>query len=474
VKRGLASLLCIAAIGSSLEARADGIAPGGLRGLLRVRSADGSERGALSVGAFTSYHSLDDLNATSYRLWVSQLQLGYAVSKELELGIAQPLRAWSAHGGSSRPNPTSDIGWGDLEASAKLQLPLPWRRLRLGMLGDASFPTGSSSRGMSSDATDLLLGGLLTLDLTQLQSFVPTRLHANVGYRWNRNEARGVGLAPLDSLHDGGFWPPAYPPERLGTDTGFNDPMVYRAGIEFTTSRATLFTEFAWDDFAIPGSEWRDNPVLLTPGGVVHFRNGLDLTGAVDISLQTDTPPAELPRLPEWRLTLGVTYRIGLALGDPDHDGITSKRDSCPNDAEDFDGYQDEDGCPDLDNDGDGIADRVDLAPDLAEDKDGFEDEDGRPDMDNDGDGIQDDKDQCPNAPEDYDGVDDLDGCPDETPAITPPPGASGTPPGSVHPSPNPNPAAPATPPPATPNPGNPAQPAPNSPPPPPPPKPGG
>ena len=81
--------------------------------------------------------------------------------------------------------------------------------------------------------------------------------------------------------------------------------------------------------------------------------------------------------------------------------------------AEDFDGFADQDGCPDLDNDQDGIPDVKDLAPDLPEDVDGFEDSDGRPDRDNDGDGITDDKDACPNEAEDFDGDRDVDGCPD-------------------------------------------------------------
>jgi hypothetical protein len=69
------------------------------------------------------------------------------------------------------------------------------------------------------------------------------------------------------------------------------------------------------------------------------------------------------------------TYR------DSDGDGYSDLNDSCPNDAEDFDGFGDEDGCPDLDNDRDGILDPVD---------------------------------QCPNQPEDFDGILDHDGCQDE------------------------------------------------------------
>jgi len=122
---------------------------------------------------------------------------------------------------------------------------------------------------------------------------------------------------------------------------------------------------------------------------------------------------------------------------DTDGDGIT--------DAEDKDGFEDEDGCPDFDNDQDGVPDYPqpedacpnekgppenkgcpvqdrdhdgiddlhDKCPDDPEDKDGFEDEDGCPDLDNDKDGIPDTADKCPNEAEDKDGFQDEDGCPD-------------------------------------------------------------
>ena len=98
---------------------------------------------------------------------------------------------------------------------------------------------------------------------------------------------------------------------------------------------------------------------------------------------------------------------------DNDGDGIPDKEDQCPNDAEDKDGFQDQDGCPDRENDNDGVPDSLDKCPNEAEDKDGFEDDDGCPDQDNDGDGIPDKDDKCPNDPETVNGFEDDDGCPD-------------------------------------------------------------
>jgi outer membrane protein OmpA-like peptidoglycan-associated protein len=98
---------------------------------------------------------------------------------------------------------------------------------------------------------------------------------------------------------------------------------------------------------------------------------------------------------------------------DNDGDGFLDRQDRCPNDAEDKDGFQDDDGCPEVDNDNDGIPDAQDKCPNDAEDRDGFQDDDGCPDADNDGDGIADGQDKCPNEPETRNGVDDEDGCPD-------------------------------------------------------------
>lgn len=112
---------------------------------------------------------------------------------------------------------------------------------------------------------------------------------------------------------------------------------------------------------------------------------------------------------PEFRALLGVGWSP--KDGDFDKDGIPNSQDGCPRDAEDVDGFQDTDGCPELDNDGDGVADSIDQCPDVPEDMDGFEDTDGCPDLDNDADGIADTDDQCPDEAEDVDGFQDTDGC---------------------------------------------------------------
>jgi outer membrane protein OmpA-like peptidoglycan-associated protein len=107
--------------------------------------------------------------------------------------------------------------------------------------------------------------------------------------------------------------------------------------------------------------------------------------------------------------------------GDRDGDGYLDNEDKCPDEAENYNGYQDSDGCPDdPDTDGDGIPDSKDQCVLIPEDKDGYQDSDGCPDPDNDLDTVPDDKDKdpltnksCANDPEDPDGFEDADGCPD-------------------------------------------------------------
>ncbi|MBS1119989.1 MAG: OmpA/MotB domain protein [Deltaproteobacteria bacterium] len=117
---------------------------------------------------------------------------------------------------------------------------------------------------------------------------------------------------------------------------------------------------------------------------------------------------------PDLRGFIGIVFEPNI--GDRDGDGYKDDVDSCPDEPEDFDGFEDEDGCPEPDNDHDGILDDDDKCPNVPEDKDGFQDEDGCPEgdkNDRDGDGILDNVDKCPDDPEDFDQFQDEDGCPD-------------------------------------------------------------
>jgi len=94
---------------------------------------------------------------------------------------------------------------------------------------------------------------------------------------------------------------------------------------------------------------------------------------------------------------------------DRDGDGIFDAQDKCADQSEDKDGFQDEDGCPELDNDQDGLVDSADKCPTET----GPVQNVGCPILDKDGDGLNDPQDKCPGEPEDKDGFQDEDGCPD-------------------------------------------------------------
>jgi outer membrane protein OmpA-like peptidoglycan-associated protein len=172
------------------------------------------------------------------------------------------------------------------------------------------------------------------------------------------------------------------------------------------------------------------------------IRKWLTLTGGMGFGMSNGVGT------PDFRpfIGLGGYWVTGGSFGyDYDGDGIFGDRDLCPDEAEDFDGFEDDDGCPDYDNDndgvpderdkcpgtppgvqvdeygcpdndidGDGIPNHLDKCPEDPEDFDGFEDDDGCPDPDNDGDGIPDTRDDCPNEPETFNGFLDEDGCPDD------------------------------------------------------------
>ncbi len=104
----------------------------------------------------------------------------------------------------------------------------------------------------------------------------------------------------------------------------------------------------------------------------------------------------EKPVTVEGELTAGVWFELGrpskkaaaararVATPEPaadgDGDGYDDADDACPTRAEDHDGFDDKDGCPDIDNDGDQVLDVADKCAAVAEAYNGFEDDDGCPD----------------------------------------------------------------------------------------------
>lgn len=184
----------------------------------------------------------------------------------------------------------------------------------------------------------------------------------------------------------------------LDVDAGKRASFAINTGVRFS----------AKSDF---GNVAIGNAVLLRAGGAWHVTGplwlGADLAGDVNVA----SPPRQLTSIPlellvgghlriarrlDVRLAGGRGFtrgigspdaRVVLSVGisaeriwDADGDGITDRIDGCPHRPEDFDGFQDPDGCPEEDNDLDGILDLVDSCRDVPEDHDLYVDSDGCPD----------------------------------------------------------------------------------------------
>jgi hypothetical protein len=104
-------------------------------------------------------------------------------------------------------------------------------------------------------------------------------------------------------------------------------------------------------------------------GARLRFESGVVLTlaGGMGFGSGLGTPDA--------RVIAGVWFTPRTA--DSDQDGIPDTQDQCPPLPEDFDGFQDADGCPDPDNDNDLVPDVDDLCPNQEALEGRDDDEDG-------------------------------------------------------------------------------------------------
>lgn len=408
----------------------------GTRGLIRTRAADTIGKGKLSFQLGTNFAmlkdqmleggnyfpSVNDSALVNYMFFISRANLTYGLNDYFEVSANLDIRNWIRTVKEDYTDTGEDTftrgGVGDTDVLAKGSIPLPTPHLKIGGLGQFTFPTGNEDRRFTIGETDIVVLGLATVDFTDLESFVPTRLHLNVGYRWCNNEDQGYGVFDPNFPDSSGFNPPGYPLTPAGEKNSYNDQFIFNTAIEFPAPQVTFFVEFDWtslmnvDTGLLDSLSLSKNTFWLTPGIEFVSESGSSLKLAGDINLNSGDKPSMI-NPPDWGLWLMFSFTAEVIPKDSDKDGVKDDEDACPNDPEDFDGFEDADGCPDLDNDGDGIPDANDACPDLAEDFDGFEDDDGCPDLDNDQDGIPDSDDRCPDEPEDFDGDEDTDGCPD-------------------------------------------------------------
>ena len=404
----------------------------GVEGINKTFSAQTLHHGKLAIGLHTFV--VDDAqqlengqinsdgtvsNINDYLTLSSSIFLGMGLGPYTDIGLALPLYYEKFKSDNSDLNMDEQYQ-GDLRYRLKVQLPIQdLQVISVALLLGGSVPTQFDNRGvvpreleyMTDDPNTFnegsspfgagrptFLAGLgMTLDLGQVAQKFQFLWHFNLGIRKT----------------------------NISKDPPFQDILFWSTAMEYEASTfIRFFSEFYHEARfdKLGDNEFSTEPTTLTLGGVAQTPVGLDFYAGMILGFNDGYIPVEydindgpgthtfaIKGTPDLSMFFEVTWSGFILKQDNDGDGINNKDDKCPDQAEDKDGFQDEDGCPDLDNDKDGIPDAADKCPLEAEDKDGFQDSDGCPDPDNDKDGVPDLKDRCPN---DAQGADGKDGCP--------------------------------------------------------------
>jgi outer membrane protein OmpA-like peptidoglycan-associated protein len=165
------------------------------------------------------------------------------------------------------------------------------------------------------------------------------------------------------------------------------------------------------DERFIPRSSVRSFDVTVTAGLGVSWAFSRRWSASLEARVDRGFADSFTTGVESKNQSFLLALSVGYMLNDSDGDGVSNPRDQCRTEAEDWNGYQDADGCPDADNDRDGITVGVDQCIEVAEDRDDFADLDGCPEPDNDDDGFLDEVDHCP-----VDAFPRMHGCPPRLP----------------------------------------------------------
>lgn len=371
----------------------------------------------------------DAAGNTSSRLISHQLSFdmlaNIGIGSRASLGIAIPtvVRQWGDTNPSTaavmHDSSLAGTALGDLSVLGKATIVQHDEMGGFGLaaVGRIGLPTG--------DRTSFAGDGSLTSELRLLaeMSFIAVNLQATAGYRLRTSHREFAGKTWGDEIPWGvGL---AIKPQAFGWDSKGHWTWVVETHGWLPAGPSSPFTDVALSP-ALAGASAR------------YAMRDVSLLAGVEAPLDN---------------AAGVPIVRGIASvqwaprsHDADKDGVEDDVDECPDLAEDRDGFEDNDGCPDFDNDDDAVPDAQDRCPAQKEDEDGFDDDDGCPELDNDkdgildtqdacpdeagpassnpkthgcpnkdldNDGVTDDRDRCPDAAEDRDGFQDDDGCPD-------------------------------------------------------------
>jgi hypothetical protein len=376
--------------------------------------------GLLTAGLTTSFYSPEyDPTGSPAEYSIIQLRLfsHWTPLPGVALSVAQNMRLWSNYAPAAdwASAGAAASGGGLADGDWRLAIAAPYLPSWFGLVawGGSNLPVGSDDLGEGAVSPEL--GATASLRVWRDGPLPEMRLHGSLGRRWNRSEDVGFGVNLASGPQP---WYPQYPDAASSGGEANNDFLFWGVGLEFRGGTTALWLEYTVQDLWRADQIWpRENQKQLAAGLRWGLEEGWAFHADYQVSFAKDEPwftQDWYPAAPDLGYTFGLSRQFSLGGSDRDGDGIPDRRDACPDEPEDIDGFEDEDGCRDEDNDQDGIFDHIDLAPMDPEDFDGYEDQDGLPDPDNDGDGIPDELDQCPDEPEDRDGYQDQDGCPEE------------------------------------------------------------
>jgi outer membrane protein OmpA-like peptidoglycan-associated protein len=420
----------------TLQVYAVSINTNGQKGVIRTQSAKTLGTAMLNIGTGINIYqsstyvkdvfspdtqpiTMNQPNREAARMLSSNLFCGVGLARFWDMALALPVYYdWLGFDNKT------DGGIGDLEISSKFIYPSPSKRLFFQSYCAAiAIPTGMKNNGFFPRHPYYIEGDSLNPAPTFYSAQYPTIKGLML---WTFDIGNVVPQAPVQiHLNIGGVITTAMKNQR---NTAIGSLAIEYTPVDMLSLFVDVHGESRWSSFATELDPSVD-PWLLSPGIRLNTVSGLYLNFVGDFSLSSRAQSARLFWTPTSGSAKGYRYSTGVFPGfgvqfvlgwngyimnpDDDKDGIVNGEDRCPKEKEDLDGFEDSDGCPDLDNDKDGVPDSLDRCPNDPEDADGFQDADGCPDPDNDGDGIQDARDHCPGIGEDFDGFQDNDGCPD-------------------------------------------------------------
>jgi len=249
----------------------------------------------------------------------------------IELGVGLPVHL--LYEGDPFGTLGASAGPGDLRFVPKVAIVRSGtldKHFLLGVAIPISFPTGDDDalRG----AGGFTLGGQLLL-AAHVGRF---GFGANLGYRWR---AQHPAALPWGDGITFGPWLSARLSDKVS--------LRVEAFAEKVVGTTVTGADFPFE--VLGGVEYRTGNLALYGGASFGLTDGI---GDPDV-----------------RIIVGVRFRKHApdrqGFKDSDGDGVIDKDDKAPYDAEDGDGFQDDDGAPEPDNDGDGILDGDDECPDL-------------------------------------------------------------------------------------------------------------